>query len=474
MLQESLHPASPTVFISSTVSDLRDLRSALSYTLRAQGVNVLISEAADFDVNGDRPAVDECFANIRNSDYYVLVIGGSRGNLFEEGCSITRQEYRVAREALLSRGRPILHFYIRAEVVVAMSGNKKVKKAAGIDDSYHLASFINEVQIPEIENAPSFLTRFHTFEELIESIRGRLNLGRSLSETLARHSLLSELVSNLSIMVRRIGTGARVRHTNITKMRSEISLDPKGLFQPLVLSDEHVLSLALMLVGRISGKNLSTTAIEDSVGRGIFLVFNPPDGTLEESPIHLELSKMLKDMKSLRELDTSTVLPQWDLDLLKEIESKWAGIRGSLAVNCLSVASAFKYYDLMESVFSRHLALCRLLLGVTEDLEFCIDQPLTPLGERQEQKIRAEIVTAEEVIHLVQNDVWPLGTRFPIEIYGKSREEQVRKVTSSMETNLRDIGIDPDQVSNATKKVAEAYLDHSTASREDGIEDLSA
>jgi len=89
LLSDASHPASPSIFVSSTVREFRDLRSAIAYTLRAQGFTVCLSEAADFDVRGHRSAIEECFENIRTCDYYILLIGGMRGNLFREGISIT-------------------------------------------------------------------------------------------------------------------------------------------------------------------------------------------------------------------------------------------------------------------------------------------------------------------------------------------------------------------------------------------------
>src|SRR4030042_1991855 len=121
------HPSSPDVFVSSTVNEFRDLRSAIAYHLRTQGLIVYISEAANFDVRGDRPAVEECFENIRKCDYYILIIGGTRGNLFMDKISITRQEYRVAREAFLSTGRPRLFFYLRETIEIALKGNQEVQ-----------------------------------------------------------------------------------------------------------------------------------------------------------------------------------------------------------------------------------------------------------------------------------------------------------------------------------------------------------
>ena len=136
----------PSVFISSTVKEFRDLRSAIAYTLRTQGLNVLLSEAADFDVQGDRSAFEECFTNIRNSDFYVLLIGSTRGHFFQDNISITRQEYRVAREAFLSTGHPRLFFYLCETSELALRANEQDQKNAGIDDPNHLSSFIDEVQ----------------------------------------------------------------------------------------------------------------------------------------------------------------------------------------------------------------------------------------------------------------------------------------------------------------------------------------
>lgn len=472
MISEVSPPSSPFVFISSTVKEFRDLRSAIRYMLCEQGATVYVSEAADFDVRGDRPAIEECFENIRNSDYYILIIGGKRGNLFAEGTSITRQEYRVARDQFLATGRPILHFYLRGDVECALSGDEVSQANASIDDPVHLVSFIGEVQQPGVEGAPSFLTRFYTFEELADSVKGRLNLGRTLSETLIRHSLVSELSSNLAVMARRIRTGVFPVHHSMARMRDDISIGAEGLFQPIVLSDDHVISLALALVGRTQAKDLSTKAIEQSIDRGIFLKFNPGKGTLEESPIHRELRQTLENVRALRELDSSVAQQQWDVQLLTDISSRWGGRPNALEVDADNVAYAFAHYDRVENIFTGHLALCRLLLGVTEEVELYQRRPLTPLGKREEQRFRAERVLAEEVIHLVQNDIWPLGTRVPREVYGKTRDEQVRKIADSMHTTLSNLGMDPAQFPDAIKKAAEAYLDYDTASPEEGIEDL--
>jgi len=207
------HPAAPTVFISSTVGEFRDLRSALYYTLREKGCKVYLSEAAEFDVRGDRSACDECFRNITLSDYYILLIGNKRGSLFENGVSVTRQEYRVARDTFLStHNRPKLLMFIRESTESALGSDNGKQAEIGIEDHLHLASFVDEVQNPEMEGVPSYLKRFRDFEDVIRSLDSQLNLGKNLNDTLLRRALLTELTENLTHITKRDRNTISPRH----------------------------------------------------------------------------------------------------------------------------------------------------------------------------------------------------------------------------------------------------------------------
>ena len=163
----SFHPSAPSVFISSTVYDLKDLRSALVHVLRSQGVLAYASEATEFEIHGDRSAVDECFSRIRTSDYYVLVIGGRKGGTLEDGQSITRHEYKVAAESFLATGKPVLWMFVRKEIELALAGGKDAQSAAGINDPGHLTDLIEEVGYPADFRIPNWLSRFSEVSELI-------------------------------------------------------------------------------------------------------------------------------------------------------------------------------------------------------------------------------------------------------------------------------------------------------------------
>ena len=249
----------PFVFVSSTVTEFRDLRSAIAYTLRTQGFNVYLSEAAGFDVKGDRSAFEECFANIRESDFYILIIGNTRGTLFQEGTSITRQEYRIARETFLAHGRPRLLMFLRNTTEITLSGSEQDRLKAGIDDAEHLKSFINEVKSPGIERSPNYLITFHDFEDLMTSLAGSMNLGRNLSEKLIRHSLLSELLSNLTHIVGGTHPVLFPNHWYMHKVREGISIAPDDIYRNINITYEQAIPLGMSLIGRLHGDSLQTT-----------------------------------------------------------------------------------------------------------------------------------------------------------------------------------------------------------------------
>lgn len=351
---------SPSVFISSTIKEFRDIRSAVAYNLRAQGFRVHQSELADFDVRGDRSAAEECFTNIRNCNYYILLVGNQRGSFYTEGVSITRQEYRVARDAFLANNHPVLFLYLQESTEVALKGDK-----VDIDDPKHLESFIDEIQRPGIANAPSFLIRFHDFGALMDSLALKMNLGKNLSEKILRLTLLSELLNNLTCMVNRTGTSVYPLHRYMWKTRETLQIEPADLGKVVLINDDQVISLALSLVGRTRGENLSLHAIENAIAAGIFLKFSSIDGTFHETSLHKMLQQLLEDIQMLQRRDKIAQGDEWDIKIGEAISTKWHGRPNSLTISGFYLISALSYYDLMENIFNQHLALCQVLLGFT-------------------------------------------------------------------------------------------------------------
>lgn len=99
----------PRVMVSSTFYDLRQVRQdLLEYLASEAGLSPLLSEAANFPVDPDATAIENCRRRVESeADILVLVVGGRYGSIDpESGLSVTRVEYLAAR----AKGVPIYVF----------------------------------------------------------------------------------------------------------------------------------------------------------------------------------------------------------------------------------------------------------------------------------------------------------------------------------------------------------------------------
>lgn len=145
--------ARPRVFISSTIAEFRDLREALKYWLEELGFEVQLSEHNDFVREPDAGTLEACFNNIRECNYYLLLIGGRQGSMIdpENKLSVTRQEYRTAMGSWEGSGKPKLVTVIRRETMAALRERKAAKipddaPSAYLKDPGFVSEFVSEVR----------------------------------------------------------------------------------------------------------------------------------------------------------------------------------------------------------------------------------------------------------------------------------------------------------------------------------------
>lgn len=139
----------PTFFISSTIYDFRDLRSAIKFYLEEQGCKVFASEFNDFEKPLDKHSYEACLQAMQAADYFVLLIGTRVGGWYDKSnrISITQREYREAYK-LHTAGKLKLISFVRSEV-------RQIKQ-----DRHELAKFLkttalNEQERTVITNHPS-------------------------------------------------------------------------------------------------------------------------------------------------------------------------------------------------------------------------------------------------------------------------------------------------------------------------------
>ena len=218
----------PTVFLSSTIYDFRDLRWALKYYLEQQGCEVLASESNDFPKALDKHSYDACLAAIEKADYFILMIGSRVGGWFDPTAhiSITQQEYRAAYERHKKGGLNILTF-VRREVWQMREDRKALEKhlvelgqtEAERDailsypnkfatDAAFISDFISEVGRNQETKAAldagtarptgNWIHTFERFDEIIGAVRPLIFKGLPVDEASFRTALEAELVELLA------------------------------------------------------------------------------------------------------------------------------------------------------------------------------------------------------------------------------------------------------------------------------------
>lgn len=213
----------PKIFISSTIYDFKDLRSALKFYLEQLGYIVYTSENNDFKVDGSVHSYDACLKLIRECDYFILLIGSRVGGWYnkENKVSITRQEYKTAYE-LHRQGKLEIISFVRSDVwQLKESRNELAKHLHSLNfleketkesvlnfptkfanDAEFVSDFIMEVgrnaetnkALKENRELPTgnWIRQFDSFRDIIDALSGLINLG-SLDYKLNLEILKNEL-----------------------------------------------------------------------------------------------------------------------------------------------------------------------------------------------------------------------------------------------------------------------------------------
>lgn len=160
----------PSIFISSTIFDFEDLRSALKQWLEEQGYEVLLSEANDFPVERSTDSYQACLNAIDRCDYFILFIGSRVGGLFDknEEISITRKEYQRAYE-LAQQGNIKIISFVRMSVWNYRHCQKELEKY--LKKEFCARKEIEEKDVEAILNRPSdFATQAKQIVSFIDEV----------------------------------------------------------------------------------------------------------------------------------------------------------------------------------------------------------------------------------------------------------------------------------------------------------------
>jgi len=102
--------AKPRIFVSSTYYDLKHIRASLDLFIDQLGYESVLSEKGSIAYAHDQPLDESCYREAKNSDIFVLIVGGRYGSeisgssdkqpsdFFARYESITKKEYETASQ----------------------------------------------------------------------------------------------------------------------------------------------------------------------------------------------------------------------------------------------------------------------------------------------------------------------------------------------------------------------------------------
>jgi len=198
----------PSIYISSTIFDFEDMRSALKHWLEGQGYEVLLSEANDFPVDRSKDSYQACLDAISRCGYFMLFIGSRVGGLFDkdEQISITRKEYQRAYE-LAQQSKIRIISFVRKSVWNYRHCQKELETY--LKKEFCWKKEIDEASIEKILNRPSdfatqakqiisFIDEVARIEEMKKMTNGD-KTDRPISNWIHAFSTFQEIVDCLKI-----------------------------------------------------------------------------------------------------------------------------------------------------------------------------------------------------------------------------------------------------------------------------------
>lgn len=340
----------PTVFVSSTVFDFRDLRSALKYWLTELGYDPRLSDFNDFPKPLDTNSYDACLKTIADADYFVLLIGSRVGGWYSEPdkISITRQEYRHAYDSFVKTGRPQIVTFVRGEVWnvkddradlarllekdaalqkdVSPDVAAKITNASSrhVNDAEAIFAFIDEVKRKEEmiiatrkgEGFPpgNWVHSFTSFADVIDVMRTQVRSGsvrraalvanlRQEIIAIADELLVDNNSGGKTLLARYVGALVKRYVAAVPPSEDDVSLEALQQTR-LDLSETESRQLAFFMIVSGSGRRMRTAAIEQAIGSGEFLRWESSVHAFVPTVVQHALLRLREEIEALRISDS--------------------------------------------------------------------------------------------------------------------------------------------------------------------------
>jgi len=423
----------PQIFISSTIYDFYDLRSALKFYLESLGYEVFLSEYNDFPKEMDKNSYEECLKTIENANYFILLVGSRVGGFYDEAkkISITEKEYEKAYEQL-EKGSLKLINIVRENLWVARNERKSLEKI--LVEEYKAKHELTDEDIQSLKNFKSDITNnaeytfkflnkiarveemkkaqassndfpignwihtFKTFGDIVDVLKKEFSFSENIESMALKENLKYEILENLKICFQKFDNGEIYKiNTYANRVFKKYKDEFKGAS---TFSHEDFKMFPLYLMFGIGlSSNLKTEFIDNALKSGKFLDYNNNTGRFEQSIFSKSLLKLkgyiegLKNLESFEQLNVENRIKLCD-------EYKINSDQYSISNTLLLLIS--QIYHLQNQIVELSYALFLNIEGAGLLEEYNYDEKiLSKMGE----ELKAEKITESDLMKFLQKKI---------------------------------------------------------------------
>ena len=404
----------PKVFVSSTIYDFKDLRSALKYWLTEKGYEVRMSECNDFKKDSTQNSYQACLDSIRECDYFILLIGSRAGGIYSQTplITITQKEYQCANELAqqgiikkllvfvrksvwdIREDRKSLQRYIENELLKDEDLKDKEEQlklitkqhSSIIKDAGIIFNFINEVaKIDEMKRAVqsgedypqrNWINQFENFEDIISVLKIELCAEHNLE--MKRWNEILSTSSNQKVFP---------FFTYATLARKKL---PKEFGKPYVLNYSEILHLREFAVaGILQGELLSLEVITAAINAGVYLKYNNQVDNYSSGNIQKALLDMSLSIKGLKRQKQQFGERQI-VDIINKFKQISAGASKEFNSDDMLLFVVYAAHDYQHNIYQLSKYLLGIFAGLITDDEYPFLYPegvFKSLGNNDENAI---------------------------------------------------------------------------------------
>jgi len=401
----------PTFFLSSTIYDFRDLRSALKFFLEEQGCKVLASEFNDFDKPLDVHSYEACLRSIHSADYFILLIGSRVGGWYDEKerVSITQREYREAYQ-LHAAGKLKILTFVRSEVwhlretryelvkhLESMPMDDGTRKAIAshpskfADDAQFLSAFINEVArnketrqaVQGKGKAPSgnWVHIFGNFREVIDVLHGQAFSSIPIEDMTVRRLLRRELrdfVAQSLVKFKSEG-GVYSPRVSIDRFHAEHPITLEGREREFTSVATKLWDIIATLAIHLLARQFHPVVLPQVLARATFLEFDLASNSYKETLVYEALLRLQEEIRRFAYSNTTDNLSI----VFEHTPRKRTRQTDQIEIETVKLAGLLHLMDRWSNILDLSRSVLRHLDG--EPFEMPELRPDTPIQGMQQQ-----------------------------------------------------------------------------------------